>query len=286
MYWSQLWRPLSWKVKWRRYNTFMKSVRMFGGVDTPLPESIDDLNEILKNHEPHKRNVEFYRKAVSLGTNKSFYILIEFVKNGTSGAYQAHWQNGLSEFPIVSVRWDFDPMLVHNHSKDYLDIENVFTHALCGVIDYIHTSLLFSPVLPLSDQKIRFKFMVEPALKAKLGNTIKFVNSPKRWKCISPHLFGVHTLLWDQKCETRFEIISLDIYNKHVWNRDNVYKAREDCYEMALGNRSPDYTVHSLEEMLCTRKMNEYRSNDRIDIGNCYYKWLNEYSINQGFGPG
>ena len=264
----------------------MKSVKMFGGVDTPLPESLDDLNEILERHEPHIRNRELYMKAISLSVKKTYYILIEFVKNGSSGAYQAYWQNGLSEFPIVSIRWDFDPGIMYHNSKEYLDIENVFDHALCGIIDYLQTCILFGPVLPLPEQKITFKFMVEPALKAKLEKTIKFVNSPKRWKCTDPNLLGIHTLLWDQKCDTRFEIISMDLYNKHVWNRDAVYNAREDCYEMALGNRSPDYTVHSLEEMLCTRKKEEYRSNNRIDIGNCYYKWLGEYSINQKFGPG
>lgn len=264
----------------------MKSVKMFGGIDYPLPESTEDISDIIRMHEPHIRNLRFYQKATGPISHKAFYILIEFVKNGSTGVYQAYWLNGTKSELILSVQWSFDHKVVNKDPKSYSDIESVFNHALIGIIDYMNSVILFDPVVQVSGWNLKYIFLVEPDLYRKISSTIKFLRNPKRCKCVSPHLFGSQILLWDQKCETNFDINQLDIYNERViWNRDAIYAAREDCYEMALGHRQALYTVNSLDEMLCTRNLNFLRSDKRIDIEKCRYDWLKEYDIKRMYGP-
>lgn len=258
----------------------MKSVKMFGGIDYPLPESSEDISDIVGMHEPHIRNLRFYQKATGPISNKRFHILIEFVKNGNNGVYQAYWLNGTKVELILSTQWSFDQTTVNKDPKAYDDIESVFNHALIGIIDYMNSVLLFDPVVKVSGWNLKYIFLVEPDLYRKLSSTIKFLRQPKRCKCVSPHLFGSQILLWDQNHDTKFEIDPLDIYNERIiWNKKAIYAAREDCYEMAMGYRQALHTVKSLDEMLCTRNLNVLRSDKRIDIEKCRYDWLEEYDI-------
>ena len=263
----------------------MKSVKMFGGIDYPLPESSEDISDIVRMHEPHIRNLRFYQKATGPISNKIFFILIEFVKNGSTGVYQAYWLNGSRSELILSVQWSFDQTVVNKDPKAYADIESVFNHALIGIIDYMNSVLLFDPVVKVSGWNLKYIFLVEPDLYRKLSSTIRFIRNPKRYKCACPYLFGSQILLWDQKCDTNFDINQLDIYSEKIWNRDDIYAAREDCYEMALGHRQAMYTVKSLDEMLCTRNLKFLRSDKRIDIEKYRYDWLKEYDIKKMYGP-
>lgn len=263
----------------------MKSVKMFGEIDYPLPESSEDISDIIRMHEPHIRNLKFYQKATGPVSHKRFYILIEFVKNGNTGVYQAYWLNGAKVELILSVQWSFDQTAVNKDPEIYADIESVFNYALIGIIDYMNSVLLFDPVVQVSGWNLKYIFLVEPDLYRKLSNTIKFLRQPKRCKCVSPHLFGSQILLWDQKHDTKFEIDPLDIYNERIiWNKKAIYAAREDCYEMAMGYRQALYTVKSLDEMLCTRNLNVLRSDKRIEIEKCRYDWLKDYDIKKMHG--
>lgn len=269
----------------------MKSVTMFNGIIQPIPENYGDMQKVLNTNPIIARNQPFcieMTRELYQGYRKpyTFHILFQFMRYGNTGAFQACWEYGDNVTPILKVRWDFNKDKMNgDKSERYLDVESIFDHALCGTIDFIQTVLLRNPLVPVRNRNIQFKFHLDKALKTRVSKTVSFVKNPKRWKCMDPNLFGVHALLWDQKEDTKFDLIQLEF--SRVWNTEAIYRMREETGEIAKGisGYEYDYLVTDLDQMLCTRKLGEYRSLKSLEIGSNFYKWKSAYETSVKFGP-
>lgn len=257
-----------------------------------MPTNLNDSKSIHEEIPEFISNIYYRMNSILLDiryksyqSHKPYYVFffLEFILHGKSqGAYNLFWNHGSVYERIMTIRFNFDEEY-KKYEKEQFDLDVLFDYALIGIVDFLYDT--FTNQLPyetsIKDYNIIPIFIVEPKLYMQVIKN-RHIYAKNSWLIQNfgkGYHIGSNSLLNDLYTTKRFDIYKLDLYSPNVWNREAIYKIRNETTLISIKGYCESYdadiTLYHYEDLLGGRKLGIFTgpSKDRIQsILNTMYR--------------